>query len=120
MIRTRDDLKRYMEADKEMLEQGGASQPRGLRLEVRATASPIRVLAQPPKDAPFRPMGEGPLPAARPHGGQARLLHPAQCLRQRAQHRPRRAHRRQPACAHRHELQDPRGREHRNPNGRSR
>lgn len=114
MIRTKEDLRRYMEADKRMLERGGeSSRSRGLRLEVRAVAASVGVLAQPAKDAPHRVLGQVPLATAGAYGGSARVLNPAQRLRQRAQHCARCPHRRQPLCAHRQKLQDPRGREHR-------
>lgn len=113
MIQTKEDLRRYMEADKRMLERGGMSRSCGLRLEVRAAAAPVGVLAQPAQDAPHRVLGQVSLATAGAHGSSARVLDPAQRLRQRAQHRACWPYRRQPLCAHRQELQNPRGREHR-------
>lgn len=113
MIQTKEDLRRYMEADKRMLERGGMSRSCGLRLEVRAVAAAIGVLAQLLQDTAFHVLEQVPLTAAGAHGGSARILNSAQCLRQRAQHCAYRSHHRQPSCAYRQELQDPRGRKHR-------
>ena len=87
MIRTKEDLRRYMEADKRMLERGGgSSRSCGLRLEVRAVAAPVGVLAQPAQDAPHRVLGQVSLATAGAHGSSARVLDPAQRLRRPALH----------------------------------
>lgn len=78
MIRTKEDLRRYMEADKRMLERGGSSRSCGLRLEVRAAAAPVGVLAQPAQDAPHHVLGQVSLAMAGAHGNSDWVLNPAQ------------------------------------------
>ena len=108
MIRTKEDLRCYTEADKRMLERG-AYWSSGLRLKDRAAAAPVGVLAQPVQNASHRVLGQVSLATADVHGSSAWILAPSQCLRQRAQHRARWLYRRQPLCAHRREQENQRG-----------
>lgn len=108
MIRTKEDLLCYTEADKRMLERG-AYWSCGLRLKDRAAAAPVGALTQPVQNTPHRVLGQASLATAGVHGSSAWILVPSQSLRQRAQHRARWSYRRQLLCAHRHELEDQRG-----------
>ena len=76
MIRTKEDLRRYMEADKRMLERGGVV--------------PVLWITSGSSSGCCAGLSTGTW-----------VLNPAQRLRQRAQHRTRWPYRRQPLCAHR-------------------
>ena len=101
MIRTKEDLRRYMEADKRMLERGVRPGPVDYVWKFEQLLRRSEYWHNRPKTPLTVFLGQVSLATAGAHGSSAWVLDPAQRLRQRAQHRARWPYRRQPLCAHR-------------------